>query len=1501
MKKLVALLLGSAMVTTAIAGLAACGPKGGGGGEATRRPDPFPQDSYEAYDYTGAKVGAYRSIAAAINATVEADKDFTEDDEQTPGTKGGYVIKKGGTKHLFDNLNGFGGNNSDCFWYYEDGNKLTAFNCWDKVQGISILQNAKVVGHQTTSMGQESMQSWNGFGLLDAHAQLIGNEKVAPPTWEFSKPMDAGIMGFPARKRGVSGLRYSIDLSNVKITPAYEGITDGVYAYFGTYTWQDFYVLATGIACDTTTGDWYPFRGTSRDDSFYDIEYNVDGKSKPLFTSTWHDDENGGYFTPNVKTADLEIKTYRGIDEDESVYWEDRLSIVFDKGTKQESKYDLLIDDAMMNNYFSRPISADNGYVFIAGLDIKNHDKTVTTVPNVDYFNGAKFENFTVTAAAVYFPTLEEINDAEYALAVIDPDLRGRWCDALMANDEVVENTWDYTYLYNYSCTSYESKDGTDVYNFKFDGNPVSETEVGGTLKEYQDKVDSLSAMTVENASDYLATYDEVTKWYGADKDHTGSTGILQQYLLVLDFAPYEAAKPTYEASFKLTEQGQAILEELRTYSLLSAYDYKGWEAPAGTDVKGYLWSEAQKFGALLQKYNALESADKSNILRLYEGGKEEFESWKKTYEGIKSYMDNAAFTGKNYTIGNIAMSGTVTYTGAQALEKLFELAIKIHTTTYDGVPKEEAGTLCSDATGCYQDGFHLLFLLQKMKEEQVTVPAIFDEMFLSAITSTERSMGFLTDFNDYIYPVLTIAGEIYKAQEAGEFVWLNQELADRINACMVGKDGFDEGGFQWNCVTKPNPHGDLRNGDTNYEIYFGLPNENNNFRANLQYIIEVVSSADATAELLKSGLAYKANVKPLAEDPRENVSAAVKAVREAFASFSSMPKYEYKGWSTTGDDISGYLYNEVQAFKTKVKPLYDNLSEGDKSDFEIIANMHSFNEWMKLAEDDTILATYPALANITVNTYANPKNTTEKKDFSGMELFEHIVRWAYKLRIGGDFGEYNDYRKGNGILDFNGAPFPSSYLCSCYELLMSKAAADYELPGFLQDLFEEIEFETFYQTAWYPIVETARLAQRIHDENPEVLADLTDDDLTFLNKVWVSTYTIGELLDWNWNKGNKFEMYLSDAMVYMTILGGCTLTKTVTPAQAGDPTEVPLKAREYFEIVSNFLKKCGYTINSNGWGVTDITIEIPAVEAPIVTAAEINENFQKLSDVTDMTKYNIIGWETRGSKKQGFLYSEVQLFNRILKAYNDLTDKSGVTVATGAKWEAWEALATEINALVATKDFESTTISVLGRRWNDGLVTLTAAEAIVEIYTGAQLIAAGTKWGGEWDNDDPNNNGVTTLTSDNNWQPGVRTYFLAVTMRELGFKLPGFVDDLLESIEGGEHIYDDLDYIFAVLKIAKMLEDDANLKLTADLAELVNKTMVGKERFGEGGLNWNYQKDTGSFGGRSDKFITCFGLSLDGGKNFKTYLDSVIAWLVTNGATANEAGMGITANVTAK
>ena len=371
--------------------------------------------------------------------------------------------------------------------------------------------------------------------------------------------MDASVLQFPARLAGITGMKYSIDLSGVSIVPPYDG-SDSTYAFIGFYAWQDYYVIAIGIACDTRTGNWYPFIGTSRDDSFSDVTYNI---GKCLFTSTW---SNDGYFRPDVASVDLEIKTLRLLDEEEDEYYQvdDFKVSVADKVI-----YERQITDSVLNNFFSGyPLSWENGYVFIAGLDIKNKIVQSQFTESTDYFNGSQFLGLKVTSAKAYVPASDEISDVTYGYP-IEATWRGKWHDILMANTEDTAEVLDYTIINTCVCASYQKVNGCDVYSFSYDANNASVSELGTKLRTYQSKINALADLEVNDILSDSSLLDEVGSWLVENQ-----TIIPQKYFLCLDFSAYYAAKELFEST-SMSNAAKAVVGELQA---LSSSDYEGFD-----------------------------------------------------------------------------------------------------------------------------------------------------------------------------------------------------------------------------------------------------------------------------------------------------------------------------------------------------------------------------------------------------------------------------------------------------------------------------------------------------------------------------------------------------------------------------------------------------------------------------------------------------------------------------------------------------------------------------------------------------------------------------------------------------------------------------------------------------------------------------------------------------------------------------------------------------------
>lgn len=1504
MKKLLAILLGGAMFASALAGLVGCkddhehvdvdpkdgkcdvcgedmsGPGGPGIEKPTivRRTDPRAADAYEAYDYAGNKIGSYKTIADAINATIEGDLDYFEDEAVANASLGGYVLKKGGTRKLFQNKKGLTDSYGDQFWLYPNGNTLGGYGSWDEAHMTNYLRNQKNTIHAVASFGQVSMQFYNGFGLLDEHGKEDTTSNT-PMSWALGTAIDAGIMVFPSsaggQSTGFSKATYKLDLSEVKITPAYEGVETPVYAYFGYYIWNPQYVLAIGLGCDTTTGQWYQFSGTSRDDSFSNVEYDM---GECIMESTWNED---GYFVPNGKEVDMSVQTVKMHDDElDEDYFICELNFAVAGGKTLK----VTVDDAFMATYFAEPINVANDYLFIAGLDVKNDIGSGVKVKNVDYFNGAKFEGLRVTDAHVYFPTEDEISDVDYGSIVVPEEVRGNEYDFLLANEEeAVEDVEDgkkfsaygYTILSNYMCTTYTAEDGMDRYDFKFDGSPVADDELGGKLKEYQDQIDSLSGMTAENISQYMEKYDEVGKWYGQDEGHTGST-LAEFYYTVLDFAPYKAAESVYLESMNISDAGKAVLAKLNGLNLCTAtsYPYQGWEAPEGTPIAGYIWSEAQEFAKIRTELKTLPEDEQVKIIRLSSGGQDGYDDWEELYDSVSAYLANETYTSKTYHVGTMTLDGKFEdYDGTAALTKLIAILYRDRTNWFKKDGASEDYVMNSDSQLCVQYNFHALFMIEKMKEGGVEVPS-FVETMVDLVTNTPNSAAFLSDYRDYLYPVLTKIGEIYARQQKGEFVWLDQDLADFVNEYMVGIEGWQEAGFKWNWANGTKRG--IRDRVTNYEYYFGLPNGEtageDDLEPTLKILFDIVTMCDPNAKVLENGLGFEAEVTPMAEDPSAHGSDTAVALLNKIKALTVLETYEYKGWTTDQTTKTGYLFDELTAFRALVAER-EELGAIDKA--YVIAQLGkednaaykaNYEAWEKLsAEIKALEETADTFWTKEFKTVEPGYNKTTVLTKTGEQVLAETYRVVALVKSGKVIENTGYYGETDGKTSFIGEGAPdATFYTAMWTARMVRFALDsgVTLPAGLTAGLTEIGYFTFYTQTYYPIMGTLRIAERIGKNEIKKMEDFTEDELAFLNEVWTAGYEQQGSLKTHWGAG-KFETWWGDrAARFVQDVGG-----TLTANGAS------LKLYEYVNVLSTFLANNHYVVKENGWGTTAKEIlNVTLTENALALVTE----FEKIGN---LDTYTAKGWKApEGSADiKGYLYSEAEYYTNTIKAkLSGLTeeDVEKISILVGvSNYEDWAVLAEEILALDAEK--VALEIEAADGDGQDAKAkTYTVGEALGELLAAlARADAAGEKLG-----------------FDNGIDKGVsfRPYFFYFALEDLDVEIPSVIVDRMDALKMDEtaagKFEEDLHYIITVLKIAKAITADPNHKLTAAEIEMINATMVGKAKFVDGGFSYAFITDT-SFGdpvswhAKSKGYRAYFGL--DVAKNFSVYQTQVINYLV--------------------
>ena len=687
--------------------------------------------AYSAFSPDGKEIGKYITIADAINSSVDYDVEYNSNLKSGEEEKyGSYVTKIGSEFKLFINHKGFTESNDDQFWFYENGTSLAAYNCWDGTDTLLSLQNTNLITHKISGFGTVSQQTWNSYGLLDAFGEKIND--ISAQSWELSSTMDAAVMQFPARLAGISGLKYNIDLSGVTIVPPYDG-ADSTYAFMGFYAWQDYYVIAIGIACDTRTGNWYPFLGTSRDDSFSDVTYNI---GKCLFTSTW---ENGA-FKPNVKDVELEIGTKKlhDAEEDEDYQVDD-----FTVKVEGKARYQRYITDSLVNNYFSGyPLSWENGYAFIAGLDIKNKIVQSQFVENTDYFNGSEFLGLKVTSALAYVPTKDEISDVTYGYP-IEEAWRGKWHDILMANTEDTADVLDYSVINTCVCASYNKVNGNDVYSFSYDSSNSSLQELGTELKKYQSKIDQLGEMDAAAILNDSSLLDEVASWLVENQ-----TIVPQKYFLCLDFADYYKAKELFEST-SLTDAAKKVVAELNA---LETADYEG-------------------FKAIIDSTYAALSPEEQNVVRLLFGATK-FDN----LNGLSTFVDSLATIetkfvtyGKYYYVSGDSLNCAKdrSLTAKEAFEELLWLSTGIankvqynEDNSYNGINDDpNSGHLTGVMNGDnhFYPSMRIVAIVEYFESLKLELPA-YEQDLLKTIDYNDFYTGFYYPIYNTVKLALSIS-----------------------------------------------------------------------------------------------------------------------------------------------------------------------------------------------------------------------------------------------------------------------------------------------------------------------------------------------------------------------------------------------------------------------------------------------------------------------------------------------------------------------------------------------------------------------------------------------------------------------------------------------------------------------------------------------------------------------------------------------------------------------
>lgn len=1455
-KKTAALVLSSAMLFTAMLGLAGCrdkddtvhtGPKDPAEQGVTLRADERVK-AYVAYRPDGTEIGKYTTLAAAINAAVDEDAE-----EEVFGS---YVTKADGTRHLFTNRAGFTSENSDMFWYYEDGTKLDQMFCWDSVNSIQMLQNTNYIVHEVSSFGKKSMQTWNSYGLLDLNGNRIDKEKQSAQSYELSSSMDAAMLSFPKRLNGITKQVYNIDLTNVKITPPYQG-GDPVYAFMGFYSWQDYYVVDLGIACDVTTGNWYPFEASSRDDSFSDADYEIDMEGC-LMTSTW--DKAGGYFVPDMASISMSIETQLLADPDypDDIYQSNYL-VVKDKDGKV--MYQRRLEADTLSNFFpSANMGKENTYIFTAGLDIKNANALSdgVHVKNVDYFNGAKFENLTITEATAYFPTVEEMSDVQYGGGGINPDLRGNTYSILLADnmkDTPETGVFDYVILNNNLCTSYEAKDGCDVYSFSFDHVPVADEEFGTNLKGYQDQIDALKGISAGGIVDKIADIEAVRdNIYLKEKD-------LQKFYGLLDFTPFEEANALLLEAMRLTDAGKAVAEDFKKLGDILSYDIKG-VATDGEEIAGYLYNEIEKFKTIKAAYEGLGAEDKERIFFHIERAK--FEKWNTLATELPAAIAQAEAVTAKIKLGaknTTAVSAWTEQTAKYALDELvyWSIAMKYGRAWGEGEnddPNSAKVAVMNFDNNTYPS-IRIILCREFLEENGVELPSYLEEMF--------EAIAYDDFYEGAYYPIY---GTVKVAIAIEENTWANnQEIEDFLNDVWA-QDYELSGQIAWNW-----------NSGAKFETYYS---------ARTKYIADVAGGNglktyqyfDAVAALLSENLNYKIKGNGWGIDEEGPISLKSEETangKAAAALVNALTKldsaYEVKGWTAPDDaeSVAGYYYSDILAYRA-AKAAFDVLQPAEK--VYVASVMTDAKSWTAWSKESDALAAIVANAKYTdaksiIKLADTPMGATYT-DRTPEYALQQLTYWANRIARGTAYGE-GENDDGNSvaskICNFDNSVYPSIRVALTANFLQNELGLT--LTPYMQSMLKAIKVQEFYDDYYYVIANVASLAKSIVDGNKTKIADLEAEEREILSKYFVISYQgpmkakFASMNQWQSGRAiNGIIKYEGKEIAGKTDLKG------------------------YFDVVNDFLKNIGYTIDDN-WGVTvPVIITANLSEEELAVANLIVAN----SDISGNTP-DIKGWLAPEDAVviSGYLGSELANYRTYKTELAKLTEEQQANV-TGQFSEsmlaAWEKFDTEMTALQKDDALKNLTIKAV--KVSGAMQTFTGEEAMAELLAVLTTISRGELY---VTNDDANGGKVATMTSDNQWMPSFFACFLVEKFTEADVKLPTVIDDLLVQVNYKDAsgtlsaFAKDVKYIYNVMNLSAKIK--AGTATKQEIVSVVNGYMKGFTKFTEGGIAWNFTNgDDGlplkEFTYRSKVYKAYFGFANNAvaGNTFGDHINSILSLL---------------------
>ena len=376
------------------------------------------------------KVESFTSMYAAINACVN-DGDIND-----------YVVQEGSSEKIFVNYEKYAEDTKDMYWYYDGGNDLGKYICWEETYWQQLRDDDKIT--VTKYYDNETVGTYyNSYKVVNKSTNFMLPKLNQIQAWHICSELEASATVDMVAYSGITKAVYKVNLSEAKITPTYDG-SDTAYAYVGFITADAKNVSNQGLRCDTRTGNWYYYSGEAEQQK----NSIVMDKKNCYLTSTW--DEQEKCFRPDGDvTMTMELLTL--LDEDGDDYIVHRMTVDFGNGR------------VLVKDYEMGELTQCGTIRFTSGLDIISDNSLV------DYMCGAKFENLVVTSAEATI----------YTEMVEDETVYGSFAELMAGNYDILNSNPEtdarfQTYIYTPSCVTYDFETaGRDVYGYSFDIQPA--------------------------------------------------------------------------------------------------------------------------------------------------------------------------------------------------------------------------------------------------------------------------------------------------------------------------------------------------------------------------------------------------------------------------------------------------------------------------------------------------------------------------------------------------------------------------------------------------------------------------------------------------------------------------------------------------------------------------------------------------------------------------------------------------------------------------------------------------------------------------------------------------------------------------------------------------------------------------------------------------------------------------------------------------------------------